>query len=446
MQIFYLKGGAAVVTDEKLVSVSKLLPESHRVVQAIEAVHAGRGKNVPLLSKTRSVEEAMDLLSTPQTPSLHFLFHCSKCNSNLSNSFELLEHDLQKFSCKRCPRKFCTAKLQRKHRVEHQEKIIISHSENMAKHSCRLCEARFNSSMQLALHLDLHRGARYECDACNRHFQHKIHLARHIKLKHLALYHFRCNFCQLQFSSRMEVVQHVQEHDDSDLLRSDAPKFELVTPYKCEICGECKSSPVVLRKHAEKHGSQDKTNDPASRKCHLCDKQFKTEKNLRTHITMGHLRGAHIFVRTRVSSPKKHACSQCPRRFRRIRELADHLSFFHSNILQYSCNFCQKRFGTNAGRKVHIYGKRPMSEYPCGACDAKFESKCERDLHQTQQHEQRFPCTICGACFGRKSQLHGHVGRKHAHQTAKSFYCDVCGNGFNIATKFKKHSLSHLGQ
>lgn len=216
------------------------------------------------LEKTHSACDALNLLTLPFNPLAHAQFHCNRCNCNLSNSFELLEHELLKFKCSQCQLRFCTGKLRRQHRSKTHQRLLSCtdcglsfstrvqlrdhlqlkplscaccsigfHSKialrlhlvkqmklmennsgcgfeeaptiDVKNHQCKVCESQFSSSNLLALHMDLHSSSKFKCGDCGARYLHKLHLARHIKLKHLLRSLFRCNICQETFNTRVEV-------------------------------------------------------------------------------------------------------------------------------------------------------------------------------------------------------------------------------------------------
>jgi hypothetical protein len=203
-----------------------------------------KGMSIFRLEKTNSSGDAFNILTLPFHPLASARFHCCRCNCNLSNSFELLEHELLKYKCSQCQLRFCTSKLRRQHRFKNhkvrqsctdcsltfstrvqlrdhlqlmpfscaccslhyhsktalqlhlvqQMKIKSSSDFERAKaqtlevksHQCLECRAQLSSSNQLALHMDMHSGSKFKCGHCGAQYLRKLHLARHVKLKHVS--------------------------------------------------------------------------------------------------------------------------------------------------------------------------------------------------------------------------------------------------------------------
>jgi len=191
------------------------------------------------LEKTNSAGDAFNLLTLPFHPLASSQFHCCRCNCNLSNSFELLEHELLKYKCSQCLLRFCTSKLRRQHRFKNHNvrqscidcSLTFSTRVQLRDHlqlkpfSCDCCslhyhsktalqlhlveqmkikagsdfkitkaqtlevkshQAQLSSSNHLALHMDMHSGSKFKCGHCGAQYLHKSHLAKHVKLKHVS--------------------------------------------------------------------------------------------------------------------------------------------------------------------------------------------------------------------------------------------------------------------
>ena len=88
-----------------------------------------------------------------------------------------------------------------------------------------------------------------------------------------------------------------------------------IRDYPCSECDYAASSSTYLRRH--KRYKHDKVKDG---KCHLCNKEFPTEKYLKEHILNVH-EGANF---------KQFPCEDCATKFSRKESLDLHYRYKHS--------------------------------------------------------------------------------------------------------------------
>lgn len=314
------------------------------------------------LEKTNSAGDAFNLLAAPLNPLAPAQFHCYRCNSNLSNSFELLEHDLLKFGCSQCQLRFCTSKLRRQHRFKNHRalpsctdcslsfftRVQLRDHLQLKLFSCACCSFGFHSKTALKMHLlkqikslkitsdfeyektktqlfeiriqkrqdsralfsnsehlELHSSSRFQCDHCGAQYLHKLQLARHIKIKHL-LQSFRCNVCQEIFNSRLEVNSLYFSLLKNKILWPSIVNLQLSTHY----LGHDSKILTQLREHSEVDSI---FTCPTPFKCNVCGKCEESSSLLRRHL----LRHKTDSIEKKESSTSKSLseCNICWKKF-----------------------------------------------------------------------------------------------------------------------------------
>ncbi|KAG6460257.1 hypothetical protein O3G_MSEX011883 [Manduca sexta] len=133
-----------------------------------------------------------------------------------------------------------------------------------------------------------------------------VKVAGHLRAAHLEQAHGvpapACGACGKKFNYPNQVLRH-QKH------------FHMgEKSFKCQSCDMMFSSQANLTQHAIKHSTQ------REHKCEYCGKAFKWRKNLTTHIMM-HLNN------------RRHVCSACDERFVQQTSLKYHITKRHPEMV-----------------------------------------------------------------------------------------------------------------
>jgi KRAB domain-containing zinc finger protein len=127
----------------------------------------------------------------------------------------------------------------------------------------------------------------------------------------------------------------------------------------CDICGKTfhSTNSVTLHKRIHSRGQR--------HKCEHCHKTFIYQGTLDTHIRYTHNKGGDGILLFR--------CSYCERRFDTKNGLRVHISMSHYDFKRFKCEKCGERFKTSQNLTYHMYShgaKRPA--YECRLCHAKM--------------------------------------------------------------------------
>lgn len=142
-------------------------------------------------------------------------------------------------------------------------------------------------------------------------------------------------------------------------------------------------------------------------------------KKLSTKRTMCDLCGACLSSRSALFRHRQHKhdmkrdpvlCPRtgCKKKFARVELLQKHLAAVHSEVKQYLCPKCGKRFGVKHYMIEHK-ARCGMQPYQCEVCHQSFSSRSSMHNHRAVTHEGKYHrCILCGKCFTWRTTLVRH--------------------------------------
>lgn len=325
------------------------------------------------------------------------------------------------YVCDHCSRPFS-----RKYNL--QTHIENCHSSTSC--SCEVCDQTFGSPAGLSLHLS--RGHnRYgqpfpECDLCGRIFTRKQNIMSHMMTVHLQGLgpEIRCNVCDKTFTTERNLKRHQNQLHNPDV--------------QYPTCAEC--SKVFKGKHSLIAHIQavHNVNKKGIIKCHLCEKVYTNNRNLKRHIEMFH--GERGEFRCSIC-PKVYTSNQSLRRHTRTRHYTDCQE-------QYQCDYCEQVI---VGRDNLVSHISFFHKFSYGS-----------DYNDTDNKiSDEFTCESCGVMCEEESQLRQHIKNEHSFEEfyrycknsllkkcgkPKNVYykCEFCSNSFTNVYELKDHMrLSH---
>ena len=112
----------------------------------------------------------------------------------------------------------------------------------------------------------------------------------------------------------------------------------------CEVCGKRFRHMKTLKKHMDQHMGQ-------MVKCTGCDKQFKSESQMKAHHRVHH-------------NGFKFACTLCPAKFIYKNQYESHLVHEHNQERQHACEYCGQRFiqKSHYNRHIKLYHRQAESK------------------------------------------------------------------------------------
>ncbi|XP_055837311.1 uncharacterized protein LOC129905769 [Episyrphus balteatus] len=219
-------------------------------------------------------------------------------------------------------------------------------------------------------------------------------------------------------SSEINYPTSVQEANESNVKRRGRPKNTIVkkTPkiphtddeeessdefvennkrrYICTKCNREFNSCNALKYHNLSHTGE------RPHQCEVCGKSFYAQSALKSHMRLH-------------TGDKPYECEQCHRKFRQWSDLKYHIVSIHSDIKNYTCEFCGKSFSRKYSLVIH------------------------RRIHTS---ERNYKCEFCPKSFRASSYLQNH---RKIHTGEKPYTCETCGKKFRVGGDLRRHSRTH---
>ena len=221
------------------------------------------------------------------------------------------------------------------------------------------------------------------------------------------------------------------------------------------------ASPILIFQDGEPSDSKPplimKLTPPTPKKhiCNGCGKEFSRSDVLRRHIREMH--EAHESM--------INICPECGICIKRKHHLARHIKQVHSKGCE--CKACGEMFGNKIELKEHI--STAHDGYNCEKCNRNYTSKSGLKFHIAQEHEQKYPCPICGKSSGSSSSFNKHLAshtegsdikcphcryifpnkdsfmaHRESCRMSRAYTCKQCGKDFPSKNSFQHHEATHF--
>eukprot|EP01084_Bolivina_argentea_P061055 111587_1 len=138
---------------------------------------------------------------------------------------------------------------------------------------------------------------------------------------------------------------------------------------------------------------------PSQFKCSLCDKIYKRESNLKSHI--------------KKHTEELYKCAHCHQTFNRKQNLKQHIRI-HKKVKPHKCSFCDKAFTQKHTLLDHERVHRGEKPFKCDYCYKQFAAKCNLITHRRiHTGETPYECKECNKQYHSKSGYNSHRKRHH---------------------------------
>ena len=416
-------------------------------------------EKVPWVCEVCSQPYESEVKKNSHEKSSHPEVKCEQCDRIFRKNSKSLrihikrEHMKITYDCEHCKKSFTTKQRLKTHILLQHEKVSWI---------CEVCSQPYESedkknSHEKSSHPDV------KCEHCDRIFRKNSKRLRiHIKREHMKVT-YDCDVCEKAFLSKGNLKQH------KDIVHSEVKVNE------CDICGLKMSTSVALKYHKETVHDQIRDN------CKICGKSYE-RKNLYSHMYSVH--------------GEKIPCEQCGKNIRKA-GMKEHISRVHSDVKNWPCDDCGKKFGTKKNLKrhhdaVHLKLKetcefcgmalvkaclknhilkfhkgekivckhcgRPFKNHPdlgshidnlhkdvkCELCDKMFKKgSIKFRSHVKNEHSENPRCDTCGKTYGTQSGLNRHIIDAHS---GKEWICDMCGKKLSSESVLRDHKKGHFGK
>ena len=215
--------------------------------------------------------------------------------------------------------------------------------------------------------------------------------------------------------------------------------------------------------------------------CHPCGLKFNNEKELLTHMELGHVytKGKKMFNTQSLivqqepainNQPNKKSlkCKFCPKTFKNRSSLSEHRWVHSEDNPPWKCEFCQKVFPFKTRLKKHQLTHIDINErsrkYECSGCEATFfrqndlwahekakgHRKLSQHVIQTSSHKmlkqsvytQGYKCKDCDKTLASSGSLFNHrQSIHHGGNCNKRYSCQECPGKFSMKQKLISHLI-----
>jgi Zinc finger, C2H2 type. len=346
--------------------------------------------------------------------------------------------------------------------------------------TCCTCNAKFNSSSDLANHLTLHSSLSslslvseqqhhhpcpmcYQtlgthntrssvscaaaCYYCGQTFQDKAFVELHIKIDHgqvvygnSQLVWYACKMCNKLYTQSKFILRHMRSvHSFHTSTNGEEYRIQCFQDISF-LCKDC-SKPCLFSNTCPDHSVQhispsEDCRHCESHPCQVCHCEFSNCSMLWTHMF-----GIH-------KKQTQFLCNLCPqKKKKKIRFPSDivvHMRQKHDKLLSLE-KISSKKVERN---KTSIYIEGVL-KHRCSHCNEIFDQRGDIRRHLTEAHknvrdryaERSYSCRLCGEKFSLKKQLHAHS--RDVHNQAVNYECDTCGRAFSYKSQLSRHLISH---
>ena len=343
-------------------------------------------------------------------------YRCEYCNIvsrtvQLWNSHMKMHNEERPFGCKECNLYYKLSASRRNH-------IWRRHTKHVYKKQtfvCCHCAKTFDSRKRLAIHEALHNGQIREktvpCMYCDKKFVDNAQKDYH-ELTHKQVKSYKCDLCGRAYARKERITMHMEKHIKDKTIQCEYcdSKFASSVAKNRHVRGlhmpkrkgnlTSDSNGTVVARPLYLIGTQIPSGRKSNMVCPICNEVFRTNRLLIDHIDLAHPHNNLTF----------YTCSEenCVDKFISDEALLKHKNSKHST---FKCRFCPQQFLTKGKRLTHQNGHKDkvicpkegcgkmftstdylanhlkfthsdIKNYKCSYCDKKFKKSCERKLHE----------------------------------------------------------------
>ncbi|XP_029317340.1 zinc finger protein 408-like isoform X2 [Cottoperca gobio] len=258
------------------------------------------------------------------------------------------------------------------------------------------------------------RERRYRCSSCGKKFYQIGHLKKH-QFSHTEEKPFSCQECGKNYTSAESFRAHQMSHRGE-------------RPFSCPHCEKSYGLKRDLKEHMVLHTGE------KPYVCEHCGKAFARRPSLRIHRLL------HCSRMIYTQSPKVQ-CTVCPKLLANSGSLRNHMKL-HTGEKPHICQHCGKCFSQKGNLEAHLRIHNGEKPYPCSECAQSFSQKPDLRRHMFSHTGGGFLCSYCGKSLRDPHSLKSH---ERLHTGERPHRCPVCGKGYTLATKLRRHiKSSHL--
>uniref|UniRef100_H2Z1F0 C2H2-type domain-containing protein n=1 Tax=Ciona savignyi TaxID=51511 RepID=H2Z1F0_CIOSA len=277
-----------------------------------------------------------------------------------------------------------------KHEKQHDMYNHIKSAHSIVGRICKYCPAILHDRPSWLKHKLLHQT--YLCQHCEYSTTSKNRFVKHFFQVHHS--DLKCQFCNLKFLSKPELVVHqelhVQHDGNTQSTKYKCLQCKYVTPHKeisllkkhimrkhgecgllqCTKCDYTCTEKYQLNLHMRKHSSD------KPYLCQLCGFMCKWSSQMSLH--QAYHKGL-----------KLHKCPHCQYKSYRADTLKIHLKHKHGFARSKLCEKCGYTATCASSFNVHMAGHSKQRPYVCQVCEKTYKTRGNLRSHQVKTHENK---------------------------------------------------------
>eukprot|EP00066_Takifugu_rubripes_P018850 XP_011608116.1 PREDICTED: zinc finger protein 408 [Takifugu rubripes] len=284
------------------------------------------------------------------------------------------------------------------------------------RHRCSSCGKKFFQIGHLKKHQFSHTEEKpFSCSECGKNYTSAESFRAH-QMSHRGERPFSCPHCEKTYGLKRDLKEHLVLHTGEK-------------PYACDHCGKAFARRPSLRIHRLLHCSRMTYTQPPKIQCTLCPKLLANSGSLRNHMKLH-------------TGEKPHVCQHCGKCFSQKGNLESHLRI-HNGEKPFSCTECQQSFSQKPELRRHMFS-HTGGGFLCSYC-----GKSLRDPHSLKAHERLHTgdrphrCLVCGKGYTLATKLRRHI--KSSHVMDKPFSCH-CGASYSVKQSLLRHQAQHRSE
>ncbi|XP_046408405.1 zinc finger protein 501-like [Ischnura elegans] len=222
---------------------------------------------------------------------------------------------------------------------------------------------------------------------------------------------YHCYHCTGGFSTKSELIKHLETHFAATNLDIDA--------VSCEVLD-------VKRANSNRQGLRQKGNGRVKEISGGTQEKGKDRKGRRFAVVADRcVEGVSSNSSPCDTDIKKGKCYSARER-------------------PYSCSVCYKCFTLSSTLNKHMRIHTGEKPYSCSVCNKSFSLSGNLNKHmRTHTKEKPYSCSVCNKCFTHSSTLNNHM---RIHTGEKPYSCSVCNKSFSLSGNLNKHMRTHTGE
>lgn len=276
---------------------------------------------------------------------------------------------------------------------------------------CEDCGEQFNTSIQLALHIETHSSDIIKCQSCNEVIN--------------VLHNFKHLDCPL-LKDKLKLCMKCEKLSNINCTEVKNSYIEIEGGYLCEKCQKVFKTLAGILSHLRNYEKKLETGS-LTYQCHFCEEAFATIQQ--------------VWIHMKTHSPgEKIKCRHCEKCFKSYLTLVRHENK-HEGTFNYVCSYCGKAFVTPYGRDRHEMTHYAAKDVQCEKCTMTFYTRAEYNRHMRYHDNVRnFLCSFCGKRFFESAHKTIH---ERTHTGERPFACTFCGKKFMSKQKARRHQAIH---